>query len=117
MITNNPHYIMYGHFRTAKAKDGNEYPYFNNIYNHPFSTEMCGNEKIYHLTFEPHINQERDKEEVEYWGWLDNDSELSMVYANYLLFDMCFPNGAEATEAFGRGKRIKLELTNFKDNY
>jgi hypothetical protein len=28
---------------------------------------------------------------------------------------MCFPNGAEASEAYGGGKRIKLELVNFKN--
>jgi len=108
---------MYGHARVAKTKDGNHYAYFNNIYSNAFGTQMCGDEKIYRLTFEPHKNQERDKEEVEYWGWLDNDGQLSMVWANYLLFDMCFPHGAEATEAYGQGKRIKLNLINFQDNY
>lgn len=110
-------YIMYGHARIAHAKDGNEYPYFNNIYSNAFGTQMCGSDQIYRLTFEPHKNQERDKEEVEYWGWLNNDGELSMVHGNYFLFDMCFPNGAEATEAYGQGKRIKLDLQNFQDKW
>src|ERR1035437_6294909 len=105
MISNNMHYIMYGHARVAKTKNGNEYSYFSNIYSNAFGTHMCGDDKIYMLFFQPHTNQERDKEEVEYWGWLNNNGELSMIYANYFLFDMCFPNGAEATEAYGQGKR------------
>jgi hypothetical protein len=110
-------YIQYAHMSTATLKSGKKAVYFKNIYSGDFGTKMCGDDKIYKLTFVPHINQERDKEEVEYWGWLNNEGELSMVYANYFLFDMCFPNGAEATEAFGRGKRIKLELINFVDEY
>lgn len=117
MITNNPHYIMYGHLRTANLKSGEEAMYFNNIYNNAFSTQMCGNNKIYKLAFEPAPNLEINKTEVEYWGWLNNKGELSMVHANYFLFDMCFPNGAKATEEYGQGKRVKLILINFTDNY
>ena len=106
---------MYGHARVAKATDGNEYAYFTNIYSNVFGTEMCGNENVHMLLFQPHANQEIDKEEVEYWGWLNNDGKLSMIWANYFLFDMCFPNGAEASEACGQGKRIKLKLVDYKD--
>lgn len=115
MTINNSHYIMYGHARTAKANDGNEYGYFSNIYSNQFGTSMCGSDEIFELTFEPALDLEKDKKEVEYWGWLNNDGELSMIWANYFLFDMCFPNGAEASEAYGGGKRIKLELVNFKN--
>jgi hypothetical protein len=108
---------MYGHARIAMAKDGNEYPYFGNIYSNAFGTKMCGDDKIYRLSFEPAPDLEKDKEEVEYWGWLNEKGELSMVYANYFLFDMCFPNGAEASEGFGDGKRVKLNLLNFQDKY
>lgn len=105
---------MYGHLRNANAKDGNEYPYFSNIYSNAFGTKMCGNDVIYKLTFKSAPDLEKDKAEVEYWGWLDNDDKLSMIWANYFLFDMCFPNGAEASEGFGDGKRIKLDLINFQ---
>jgi hypothetical protein len=91
--------------------------FFTNIYSNAFGTQMCGSDKIYRLAFAPNADQEKDKEEVEYWGWLDKDGQLSMVWANYFLFDMCFPNGAEATEAYGQGKRIKLELLNFQDKW
>ena len=115
MTTNNSHYIMYGHARIANAKDGNEYSYFSNIYSNKFGTSMCGSEKIYELTFKPAPDILINKAEVEYWGWLNNKGELSMVWANYFLFDMCFPNGAEASENFGDGRRIKLELVSFKN--
>jgi hypothetical protein len=105
---------MYGHAKATNVKSGDNKIYFRNIYSTMFGTEMCGDSPIYQLTFEPHKNQEKDKEEVEYWGWLNNENELSMVWADYFLFDMCFPNGAEATESYGQGKRIKLELINFK---
>jgi hypothetical protein len=108
-------YIMYGHLHTAHVKSGKDAMYFTNIYSNAFGTQMCGDDKIYRLTFEPAPDLEKDKAEVEYWGWLNNNGELSMVWANYFLFDMCFPNGAEATEAYGQGKRIKLELINFKN--
>jgi hypothetical protein len=117
MTTNNLHYIMYGHLRTTHVKSGKDALYFNNIYSFAFVTSMCGNDKIYKLTFEVAADLEKDKAEVEYWGWLNNKGELSMVWANYFLFDMCFPNGAEATEAYGQGKRVKLELINFTDTY
>jgi len=109
---------MYGHLKTAHAKDGNEYPYFGSIYSNAFGTKMCGDDKIYKLTFEPAVDLEKDKEEeVEYWGWLDNKGELSMVWANYFLFNMCFPNGAEASEGYGEGKRVKLNLLKFTSKY
>ena len=117
MITNNHHYIMYGHLHTTHVKSGRDAIYFTNIYSNAFGTQMCGDERIYKLTFEPAPDILIDRAEVEYWGWLNNKDELSMVWANYFLFDMCFPNGAEASETFGQGKRIKLNLINFQDKY
>jgi hypothetical protein len=108
---------MYAHARTTHVKSDKDALYFNNIYSNAFGTKMCGDDEIYKLTFELAPDLERDKEEVEYWGWLNNKGELSMVYANYFLFDMCFPNGAEASEGFGDGKRVKLNLLNFQDKY
>jgi hypothetical protein len=108
---------MYGHLRTTHVKSGRDAMYFTNIYSNAFGTKMCGDDKIYKLAFEPAPDILIDKAEVEYWGWLNNKGELSMIWANYFLFDMCFPNGAEASENFGDGKRVKLNLINFQDKY
>ena len=107
-------YIMYGHINVTDVKSGNNKFFFQDIYANEFETKKFGKEKIYRLTFEQHKNQEIDKEEVEYWGWLNNDGELIIVYANYFLFEQCF---RDLIEKHNRGKKIKLELTNFTNHY
>jgi len=48
--------------------------------------------------------------EVDYWGWLDTDNKLSMIYGQRFLLDMCFPAGIVKTENVGQGKAYRLEI-------
>ena len=51
------------------------------------------------------------KEDADYWGWLSKGSdELSMIYAQWFLVDMCFPAGIKGTEEAGQGKAYRLEV-------
>ena len=102
-----PNLIFYGHKR--QTNDG--LPYFDAIYSSPFGTKLCGDGEIYELTFEILKDKEKDKAPIEYWGWLDLDNRISMVFPKYFLFNMCFPGGAKKAEELEEGKRVKLGLT------
>ena len=47
----------------------------------------------------------------DYYGWEYPDGSLSMVHSSYGLHDMCFPCGAAASEAAGRGRTVYLKIT------
>ena len=47
----------------------------------------------------------------EYWGWLSTGSERpDMIYRREVLFRVCFPYGAEAEQAAGRGRIVRLSV-------
>jgi len=108
---------MYGHAKLTEIKDfelENYKLFFVDIYSCDFETRKFGTNKIYQLTFEVHKNQEVGKEEVEYWGWQNNDGEVIMMFPSHTLFE---ENFSDSIEKHNRGKRIKLELTNFTNHY
>ncbi len=48
---------------------------------------------------------------ADYWGWLDKeDGDMSMIYAQRFLLDMCFPAGIGGTEDAGQGKAYRLNV-------
>lgn len=56
------------------------------------------------------INRDRtkDKDQV-YWGWFEfdewynKDKSVSLIYPCFMLFNMCFPSGAETMEKLNQG--------------
>jgi len=61
-------------------------------------------------------NRDVGNKDVEYWGWISRDKpdHISMIYAAYFLFDMCFPAGAAASERRGQGKCVNLTIEEIK---
>ena len=48
--------------------------------------------------------------EPDYWGWVDEKEELTFVYSQFFLLNMCFPSGIDMAEKIGRGKAYRLEI-------
>lgn len=74
-------------------------------------------EDIIQVELTLHENQERPGSddnkipEADYWGWLNSrDDRFSLVYAKYLLLNMCFPYGIEAAEENNEGKAYRLNV-------
>ena len=52
---------------------------------------------------------------ADYWGWYDYDKrDFTMIYAQYFLLNMCFPNGIKAAEDVGQGKAYRLKVINYE---
>lgn len=47
--------------------------------------------------------------EGRYWGWLQADGEVSMIWPSFVRLAMCFAGGIDSSEALGRGVRIQLD--------
>jgi hypothetical protein len=57
-----------------------------------------------------------EDENGQYWGWLDKDeTEPSMIWPSEVQFRMCFPYGYEAEEKAGKGKAIRLSITEIEN--
>jgi len=51
-------------------------------------------------------------EEGQYMGWLDSEkNEFHHIYYDFRLVDMCFTNGSKSEADRGRGKVVKLKVT------
>ena len=50
--------------------------------------------------------------ELDYWGWIskENPNYVSMIWACFMQFDMCFTAGAEAAEKSGRGECVNMTV-------
>ena len=47
-----------------------------------------------------------------HWGWIASGHDKpSMIWPNRACFDVCFPYGAEAEEKAGRGRAVRLAVT------
>jgi hypothetical protein len=87
---------------------------------HPMTAVLYGDkeEDILDLEFIVSDNQERplpnDKKYIEdsdYWAWFDSDGSTSLlIYPQYFLLNMCFPNGIKAREEKGRGEAKRIEF-------
>lgn len=49
--------------------------------------------------------------ETPYFGWLDNEGKINYVFPSFVLLDICFPYGVLAEEKTGRGKIIKVIIS------
>jgi len=53
----------------------------------------------------------KDLPTFDYWGWYENeDDEISMLYPQKFLLNMCFVYGMEIEEEAGKGKAYRLEI-------
>ena len=47
-----------------------------------------------------------------YWGWLASDKNYPcMIWCRYTLFSMCFTYGPQVEEEHGKGKILRLTIT------
>ena len=51
-----------------------------------------------------------------HWGWIrPQDTEPVLIYPREVLFRVCFPYGVEVEVAAGRGRVVRLAVTETKD--
>lgn len=107
----------YGH--KVNSPDGDMV--YLDIFSHPMSTKVCSPKQIYELKFRSATNEELENEKLNkpqeriYWAFLDKkDMELSMIFPNQSLFNMCFAYGPDIEVKAGKGKilRLAIEETN-----
>jgi hypothetical protein len=48
-------------------------------------------------------------DEGGYWGWLQANGEVSMIWPSFVRLAMCFSGGIDSSEALGLGVRIQLD--------
>ena len=60
------------------------------------------------------VEEATEVDEDTYWGWMDNDGDISVVYPLLKLVNMCFPYGADAEENAGRGRVIRVSITEIR---
>ena len=57
----------------------------------------------------------RESPKGEYWGWLDaTETVPCMIWKGKKVFDVCFPYGPEAEEKAGKGRIVRLDVTEKK---
>lgn len=64
--------------------------------------------------YEVEVREAKSTEDTPYWGWMDNNKEISMIYPRLFLLSMCFSQGVEAEEKAGQGRKIKVAISQLK---
>lgn len=103
----------YGH--KVNSPDGDMV--YLDIFSHPMSTKVCSPEQVYELKFRSVTKEELEDEKLNkqqeriYWAYLDkNDKELSMIFPNQNLFNMCFAYGPDIEVKAGKGKILRVAI-------
>ena len=86
--------------------------FFANIYPSTGQVLMCveNTTPIYKVD----VTKTDVPDEKSYWAWEDPDGDISMIYQEFFITDMCFPDGSKAEEAAGRGKVIRVNIEEIK---
>jgi len=91
---------------------------YNHFGIHPKTAQLYDDkvEDIVNLTLKisedqtiPEPNSKYDA--PDYWGWVFRN-EVSMIYPQRFLLDMCFPSGISGAEEHGEGKAFRFEIIN-----
>jgi len=92
-----------------REQDGNFY--YMHIFGHIKSVEVCiaKSEPIYKIDVREAI--ESEKKNTSYYGFLDNAGNIDNIYPTFGLLDICYAYGVKAEEKTGRGKIIKVIIT------
>jgi hypothetical protein len=92
-----------------RKQDGKTY--YMHIFSDPRSVKefMLKPELIYKID----VRQATEDEAITtpYYGFLNNEGKIENIYPTFGLFDMCYPYGALAEEKAGKGKIIKVIIT------
>ena len=83
--------------------------YYDNIFQSIMQVKMCveADEPIYEIE----VTEDPNPDEDSYWGWMENDGTIGMVYPVEFLLEMCFPDGCAHEEQKGRGRKIRVATT------
>lgn len=81
--------------------------FFSYIFPSIQQTKMCGSDDIWEIDLV-------EDQDGSYYGWKSSDGDLSMVYSNQLLLEMCFPYGIETEVAAGKGNLVRLTVKSSK---
>lgn len=92
--------------------------YFDHFGIHECTCSIYGNkpEEIIEVEVETAEDQTLPKSnsgsvEVDYWGWNETGSDdITMIYAQRFLVNMCFPYGIKSSENAGQGKAYRLNV-------
>jgi len=58
-----------------------------------------------------------DSPAATHWGWMrPTDTQPVMIYPHEVLFRVCFPYGVEAEVAAGKGRVVRLAVTEIKED-
>lgn len=95
--------------KVFREQDGKTYYMY--IFSDPRSVKeyMLKPEPIYKIDVREATEDEKDM--TPYYGFLDNEGEIKNIYPAFDLFDMCYPYGVRAEEKAGKGKIIKVMIT------
>jgi hypothetical protein len=101
-------------YEVTAVHNGDHYHHFGI---HPMTASLYGDnpDDIRSIGLRIHEDQsvpEKHKEKADYWGWYDfaKDKELSMIYPQRFLLDMCFTHGIRGGEEANHGKAYRLEI-------
>jgi hypothetical protein len=85
----------------GRADDGS----FRHTSNHPRTVEAYGHSEVVDV-------EVTETADGSYWGWIGAERDYpAMIWHRLSLFRMCFPYGPEAEEAKGRGRVVRLTIT------
>jgi len=96
---------------TKRFREQDGITYYSHIYGHILSTEACvdKDEPIFKVDVREAI--ESEKKSTPYYGWLDPLGNIEFIYPTFVLLDVCFAYGVRAEEKAGRGKIIKVVIS------
>lgn len=83
--------------------------WYAHLFTHKQAVGMCGSEPIIRVSVE-------EDQKGDYFGWEYSDKKnFSMIYPSIKLVEICFPYGTKAEEEKGRGRVVKLKITEFPE--
>lgn len=91
---------------TRKFHEIDKVNYYQNIYPSILQVQMCIDKS--ELIFKIDVREAKENEKTPYYGWLENDGRITMIYEHILKFKVCFPYGYKAEQKRGKGKMIKV---------
>lgn len=86
-----------------------EVRYYCDIYPSIGQVKMCVQQSD--PIYEVDVVAVSEATDTPYWGWIDNDGNISMIHHRFLLFEMCFPYGVESEELKGNGRATRVSIT------
>lgn len=100
-------------YATKVSLHNEEGTYYSDIHPSIMQVNMCiePHEPIYTID----VTEETEITDDSYWGWMDPDGSINMIYPAFVLMDMCFPYGSAAEEITGRGKVIRVKIEEIRE--